>query len=149
MAGVKTGNYKDIPPADMIVADMAIANRFYRTDNPEEQEQLAKEYKDSIGKDISSMKMPEVIMPAAKLSKMDEAVHQFMTGHDVTFGGQKYDEMEIEVTGVDNANRKYNIMILTPKDLFGKTVEVSSRYMNRGPWTKTKTPNVFGEKDAH
>jgi len=210
-------------PSDMIVADMAIANRFYRTDNPEEQDQLAKEYKDSIGKDVSSMKMPEVIMSAsvnedtdfvtlkkgdklvkvhksrvshfldrhykivekitkatpmgaviddfyksdapqfkgkskakrremaiaAKLSKMDEAVHQFMTGHDVTFGGQKYDEMEIEVTGVDNANRKYNIMILTPKELFGKTVEVSSRYMNRGPWTKTKTPNVFGEKDAH
>ena len=49
-------------PADMIVADMAIANRFYRTDNPEEQDQLAKEYKDSIGKDVSSMKMPEVIM---------------------------------------------------------------------------------------
>jgi predicted nuclease of restriction endonuclease-like RecB superfamily len=49
-------------PTDMIVADMAIANRFYRTDNPEEQEQLAKEYEDSIDKDISSMKMPEVIM---------------------------------------------------------------------------------------
>ena len=51
-------------PSDMIVADMAIANRFYRTDNPEEQDQLAKEYKDSIGKDVSSMKMPEVIMSA-------------------------------------------------------------------------------------
>jgi len=210
-------------PSDMIVADMAIANRFYRTDNPEEQDSLAKEYEDSIGKDISSMKMPEVIIStsvnedtdfitlkkgdklvkvhpsrvshfldrhykivekitkatpmgaviddfyksdapqfkgkskakkrqmaiAAKLSKMDEAVHQFMTGHDVTFGGQKYDEMEIEVTGVDNANRKYNIMILTPKELFGKTVAVSSKYMNRGPWTKTKVDNAFGEKDAH
>ena len=326
-------------PSDMIVADMAIANKFYRTDNPEEQDQLAKEYKDSIGKDVSSMKMPEVIIStsvnedgaepsddyrliwrgisseeaqdihksngktlpsksnypiwtdnelahdleisdseaaeldksqgdvinmtdkdnaegygdalmwvdmnygldfgrdyytvqintlsrltygkdwgvlfslnedevfvtlkkddivvkvpkrrveyfldrhykivekitkdtpmgdvikdfyksdapqfkgkskakkrqmaiAAKLS-MNEAVHTFMTGHDVTFGGQKYDEMEIEVTGVDNANKKYNIMILTPKELFGKTVAVSSRYMERGPWTKTKTPNVF------
>ncbi len=203
-------------PTDMIVADMAIANKFYRTDNPEEQDQLAKEYKDSIGKDVSSMKMPEVIIStsvnedevfvtlkkddivvkvpkrrveyfldrhykivekitkdtpmgdvikdfyksdapqfkgkskakkrqmaiAAKLS-MNEAVHTFMTGHDVTFGGQKYDEMEIEVTGVDNANKKYNIMILTPKELFGKTVAVSSRYMERGPWTKTKTPNVF------
>ena len=203
-------------PTDMIVADMAIANKFYRTDNPEEQDQLAKEYKDSIGKDVSSMKMPEVIIStsvnedevfvtlkkddivvkvpkrrveyfldrhykivekitkdtpmgdvikdfyksdapqfkgkskakkrqmaiAAKLS-MNEAVHTFMTGHDVTFGGQKYDEMEIEVTGVDNANKKYNIMILTPKELFGKTVAVSSRYMERGPWTKTKVDNVF------
>ena len=173
-------------PADMIVADMAIANRFYRTDNPEEQEQLAKEYKDSIGKDISSMKMPEVIMPssvvekitkrtpmgaviddfyksdapqfkgkskakrremaiAAKLSKMDEAVHQFMTGHDVTFAGKKYDEIEIEVTGTDNVNKKYIVTILAPKELFGKQTQISSKYMNRGPWTKTKVDNVFGE----
>ena len=171
-------------PADMIVADMAIANRFYRTDNPEEQEQLAKEYKDSIGKDISSMKMPEVIMPssvvekitkrtpmgaviddfyksdapqfkgkskakrremaiAAKLSKMDEAVHQFMTGHGVTFAGKKYDEIEIEVTGTDNVNKKYIVTILAPKELFGKQTQISSKYMNRGPWTKTKVDNVF------
>ena len=72
-----------------------------------------------------------------------EAVHQFMTGHDVTFGGKKYDKIEIEVTGVDNANKKYNIMILAPKELFGKTVAVSSKYMNRGPWTKTKTEDAF------
>ena len=206
-------------PADMIIADMYIANQFYRTDNPEEQDKLAKEYKDSIGKDISSMKMPEVIMStsvnedkdfvtlkkgdqlvrvpkdrvefylgqhykivekitkatpmgaviddfyqsdapqfkgkskakrremaiAAKLSKMDEAVHQFMTGHDVTFGGKKYDEIEIEVTGADNVNRMYHVMILAPKELFGKKTQISSKYMNRGPWTKTKVDNVFGE----
>jgi tRNA nucleotidyltransferase (CCA-adding enzyme) len=86
---------------------------------------------------------------AAKLS-LDEAVHTFMTGHDVTFAGKKYDKIEIEVTGVDNASRKYNIMILSPKELFGKTVAVSSKYMERGPWTKTETPDAFaGEKDAH
>jgi len=208
-------------PEDMIVADMAIANRFYRTDNPEEKDQLAKEYKDSIGKDISSMKMPEVIMSksvnedeewitlqkgdivvkvpkdrlefylgqhykivekitkatpmgkviddfyksdapqfkgkskakrremaiAAKLSKMDEAVHQFMTGHGVTFAGKKYDEIEIEVTGTDDVNRMYHVMILAPKELFGKKTQISSRYMNRGPWTKTKVDNVFEEKE--
>ncbi len=79
-----------------------------------------------------------------------EAVHTFMTGHDVTFAGKKYDKIEIEVTGVDNASKKYNIMILSPKELFGKTVAVSSKYMERGPWTKTETPDAFaGEKDAH
>jgi hypothetical protein len=83
------------------------------------------------------------------VEEITEAVHTFMTGHGVTFSGKKYDEIEIEVTGVDNASRKYNIMILAPKELFGKTVTVSSKYMERGPWTKTKTPNVFGEKDAH
>ena len=135
-------------PSDMIIADMAIANRFYRTDNPEEQDKLAKEYKDSIGNDVSSMKMPEVIISMNE--SLTEAVHKFMTGHGVTFGGKKHEEMEIEVTGTDDANRKYQIMILTPKELFGKTVSVSSKYMERGPWTKTETPDVFeGEKDAH
>ena len=113
----------------------AVIDDFYKSDAPQ-------------FKGKSKAKRREMAI-AAKLSKMDEAVHQFMTGHDVTFGGQKYDEMEIEVTGVDNANRKYNIMILTPKELFGKTVEVSSKYMNRGPWTRTKVDNAFGEKDAH
>ncbi|MBC8429280.1 MAG: hypothetical protein H8D95_01695 [Candidatus Endolissoclinum sp.] len=128
-------------PSDMIIADMAIANRFYRTDNPEEQDKLAKEYKDSIGNDVSSMKMPEVIISMNE--SLTEAVHKFMTGHGVTFGGKKHEEMEIEVTGTDDVNRKYQIMILTPKELFGKTVSVSSKYMERGPWTKTKVDNVF------
>ena len=128
-------------PSDMIIADMAIANRFYRTDNPEEQDKLAKEYKDSIGNDVSSMKMPEVIISMNE--SLTEAVHKFMTGHGVTFGGNKHEEMEIEVTGTGDINRKYQIMILTPKELFGKTVSVSSKYMERGPWTKTETPDVF------
>ena len=61
----KIGYYKPIlmkAPADMIVADMAIANQFYRTDDPNERHRLANEYKDSIGKDIASMKMPEIIL---------------------------------------------------------------------------------------
>ena len=129
-------------PADMVVADMAIANKFYRTDNPEEQEQLAKEYKDSIGKDISSMKMPEVIISTNE--SLTEVVHRFMTGHGVTFAGKKHDEIEIEVTGTDNVNKKYMVTILAPKELFGKQTQISSKYMNRGPWTKTKVDNVFG-----
>ena len=59
-----------------------------------------------------------------------------------------HEEMEIEVTGTDDVNRKYQIMILTPKELFGKTVSVSSKYMERGPWTKTETPDVFESRIA-
>jgi len=53
-------------PAGSIVADMAIANKFYRTKDVKEQAQFAKAYKESIvpyGSDVSSMKMPEIIMP--------------------------------------------------------------------------------------
>lgn len=140
----KIGYYKPIlikAPADMIVADMAIANQFYRTDNPNERHRLAREYKDSIGKDISNMKMPEVIISTNE--SLTEAVHRFMTGHGVTFAGKKHDEIEIEVTGTDNVNKKYHVTILSPKELFGKQTQISSKYMNRGPWTKTKVDNVF------
>ena len=78
-----------------------------------------------------------------KEKSLTEVVHRFSTGHDITFGKTKYKEIEVEVTGVDNANRKYQITILSPKELFGKTVSVSAKYMERGPWTKTKTGNAF------
>ena len=60
-------------PEGSIVADMAIANQFYRTNNPEEKEKFAKAYKDSIvpyGSDTSHIKMPEIIMPRLIESKM-------------------------------------------------------------------------------
>ena len=53
------------PPAGTIVADMAIANQFYRTDDEEEKIDLARRYEKSIvpfGSNISHIKMPEVIM---------------------------------------------------------------------------------------
>ena len=53
------------PPAGTVVADMAIANQFYRTDDEEEKIDLARRYEKSIvpfGSSISHMKMPEVIM---------------------------------------------------------------------------------------
>ena len=55
------------PPAGTVVADMAIANQFYRTDNEEEKLDLARRYEKSIvpfGSNISHIKMPEVIMKA-------------------------------------------------------------------------------------
>ena len=55
------------PPAGTVVADMAIANQFYRTDDEEEKIDLARRYEKSIvpfGSNISHMKMPEVIMKA-------------------------------------------------------------------------------------
>jgi len=64
----KIGYYKptlEKAPANAIVADMAIANQFYRTNDINEQLLIAEEYKNTIvpyGSDISHMKMPEVII---------------------------------------------------------------------------------------
>ena len=53
-------------PQGSIVADMAIANKFYRTNDEDEKQKLAQAYQDSIveyGSDTSHIKMPEIIMP--------------------------------------------------------------------------------------
>ena len=71
--------------------------------------------------------------------ELKEVVHKFMTGHGLTFDGKKHDKMEVEVTGTDNANRKYQLTILSPKELTGKKVSVSAKFMERGKWTKTDT----------
>ena len=71
--------------------------------------------------------------------ELKEVVHKFMTGHGLTFDGKKHDKMEVEVTGTDNASRKYHLTILSPKELVGKKVSVSAKFMERGKWTKTDT----------
>jgi hypothetical protein len=71
--------------------------------------------------------------------KLKEVVHKYMTGHGLTLGGKKYDKIEVEVTGANNASKKYDLTILSPKELTGKKVSVSSKFMERGAWTKTDT----------
>ena len=49
-----------------LVGDMAIANRFYRAKTPEEQQQFAEEYKQSLKPypvDVAAYKMPELLIP--------------------------------------------------------------------------------------
>ena len=90
----------------------------------------------SFMKPMASMKLKkkESVKPELK-----EVVHKFMTGHGLTFDGKKHDKMEVEVTGTDNASRKYHLTILSPKELVGKKVSVSAKFMERGKWTKTDT----------
>ena len=49
-----------------LVGDMALANQFYRTNNPEEQKQWAEKYKASLQLypvDVSKYKFPELLIP--------------------------------------------------------------------------------------
>jgi hypothetical protein len=76
----KIGYYKptlEKAPANAIVADMAIANQFYRTDDINEQLLIAEEYKNTIvpyGSDISHMKMPEVIITSVTEDEGDDYI---------------------------------------------------------------------------
>ena len=54
------------PAKGSMVADMAIANKFYRTKDEAEKKAIAQEYKNSMvpyGSDISKIKFPEILMP--------------------------------------------------------------------------------------
>jgi tRNA nucleotidyltransferase (CCA-adding enzyme) len=93
----KIGYYKPIiieAPANMIVADMAIANQFYRTDDPNERSRLANAYKDSMGKDISNIKMPEVLIPGVtnekitKNTSMGDVIKDFYKSDAPQFKGK-------------------------------------------------------------
>jgi predicted transcriptional regulator len=53
-------------PSGTLVGDMAIANKFYRSKSPEEQEQYAQEYKQSLKPypvDVNQYRMPELLIP--------------------------------------------------------------------------------------
>ena len=98
-----------------------------------------KEY--SMGRQVTatSFLKPVGSMNLQAKKKLKEVVHKYMTGHGLTLGGKKYDKIEVEVTGTNNASKKYDLTILSPKELTGKKVSVSSKFMERGTWTKTDT----------
>jgi GNAT superfamily N-acetyltransferase len=60
-----------IPPGTL-VGDMAIANKFYRAKTPEEQEQYAELYKQSLKPypvDVSEYRMPELLIPKQDMAE--------------------------------------------------------------------------------
>ena len=61
---------------------------------------------------------------------------------------QKIDERSVPIpispkkstTSMEESfSKKYDLTILSPKELTGKKVSVSSKFMERGAWTKTDT----------
>ena len=79
-----------IPP-NSIVGDMAIANKFYRTNDAEEKQTHAEAYRDSIvpyGSDTSHIKMPEIIMPRLIESAGVGIVTKQNATKDVPIGGE-------------------------------------------------------------
>lgn len=66
--------------ADTLVADMAIANKFYRAKTEEEKLQFAKLYKDSLkplnSVDISTYRMPELLIPNTQVNEQAEMIEE-------------------------------------------------------------------------
>ena len=73
-------------------------------------------------------------------------VHRFIKGHGITYKGKKYKEIEFERIKIDNGSKTVTLRMIAPKELFGKEVPVSFRFLRRGPFTKLEVPNAFEEK---
>ena len=68
-----------------------------------------------------------------------------MTGHGITYKGKKHDEMEVEVVGVDNEKRQYQVMIMRSRRiLWYKCYDECKIYAQRS-WVKTKIIPIIWE----
>jgi hypothetical protein len=66
-------------------------------------------------------------------------VHKFITGKNLTFKGKKYPNLYFEVLGINNISKIVTLRILSPKNLFGKELDVPFKTIRRGPFLKTDT----------
>jgi hypothetical protein len=70
-------------------------------------------------------------------------VAKFITGNNVTFQGKKYKKVELEVLNIDNKSQTVEVAFISPKELKNRKVNMSFRYLRRGPFVATKIPNYF------
>ena len=69
-------------------------------------------------------------------------VHKFITGKNLTFKGKKYPNLYFEVLRIDNNSKMVTLKILSPKQLFGKELDVPFKTIRRGPFLKTDTSGL-------
>ena len=84
---------------------------------------------------------------ASKQAVSGGKVAKFITGNNVTFQGKKYKKVELEVLKVDNKSQTVEVAFISPKELENRKVNMSFRYLRRGPFVATKIPNAFEEKN--
>ena len=84
---------------------------------------------------------------ASKQAVSGGKVAKFITGNNVTFQGKKYKKVELEVLKVDNKSQTVEVAFISPKELENRKVNMSFRYLRRGPFIATKIPNYFEEKN--
>lgn len=70
-------------------------------------------------------------------------VQRFITGYGVTIFGKKYEEVEFELVSIDNGRGVVTLRIDSPKEISGRQVEISFKFLRRGPFMATDIPNAF------
>ena len=80
---------------------------------------------------------------ASKQAVSGGKVAKFITGNNVNLSRKKYKKVELEVLKVDNKSQTVEVAFISPKELENRKVNMSFRYLRRGPFVATKIPNYF------
>jgi len=81
----------------------------------------------------------------AKQATSGGKVQKFVTGHNITYKGKKYDEIDMELVTLDNKTQQATFNILSPKKLFGNKLVIPFKSLRRGPFMATDTSKLNKE----
>jgi len=84
----------------------------------------------------------------AKQATSGGKVQKFVTGHKITYKGNKYDEIDMELVTLDNKTQQATFKILSPKKLFGNKLAIPFKSLRRGPFMATDTSKLNKENGA-
>ena len=69
-------------------------------------------------------------------------VQKLVTAHGLKFKGKKYDEIDMELKGIDNNTQMVTFNIIHPREIFGNEVKLAFKVLRRGPFMATDTSKI-------
>lgn len=87
--------------------------------------------------------VPNCVQEArAKQAVAGNKVQKLVTGFDMTYKGKKYDEIDLELMGIDNSTQVVTFRILHPKEHIGDEVKIPFKTLRRGRFMATDTSKI-------
>ena len=100
-------------------------------------------YKQVGMKDKDGKSVPNCIPEArAKQAVAGNKVQKLVTGFGMTYKGKKYDEIDLELVGIDNSTEVVTFRILHPKEHIGDEVKIPFKTLRRGRFMATDTSKI-------
>ena len=84
----------------------------------------------------------------AKQAVSQGKVQKLVTAHGLLFKGKKYDEIDMELKGIDNNTKEVTFNIIHPKEIFGNEVKLAFKVLSRGPFMATDTSKINSEEEV-
>ena len=125
---------------------------YYSDKNKRQQDTLKKHDKRMIKISRDSIKKYEkdkkksVNEVRAKQAVSQGKVQKLVTAHGLQFKGKKYDEIDMELKGINNNTKEVTFNIIHPKEIFGNEVKLTFNTLRRGPFMATDTSKINSEE---